>query len=144
MVFQAFNLVPHLTALENVMLALTFGRVPRRERRSRAAVLLEEVGLGGRLDHRPAELSGGEAQRVAIARALANRPDMLLLDEPTGNLDSLTAEDIMGLVCSLNRDRGLTVLMVTHEEDVARRISDGMLRLLDGRIVERTGAERGS
>jgi putative ABC transport system ATP-binding protein len=139
MVFQSFNLIPYRTALENVALALTFGRVPRGERRPRAAALLDQVGLGDRLDHRPSELSGGEAQRVAIARALANSPDVLLLDEPTGNLDSVTAEEIMKIVRDLNRDRGLTVLMVTHEEDVVGGIGHGMIRLLDGRIVERTG-----
>jgi ABC-type lipoprotein export system ATPase subunit len=138
MVFQSFNLIPHRSALENVMLALTFGGVPRGKRRERAAGLLEEVGLRDRLDHKPAELSGGEAQRVAIARALANKPGMLLLDEPTGNLDTATADEIMRLVCGLNREQGLTVLMVTHEEDVARNVSHGMIRLLDGRIVDRS------
>jgi putative ABC transport system ATP-binding protein len=139
MVFQSFNLIPYRTALENVMLALVFGRVPRGERRGRASLLLEQVGLADRMAHRPAELSGGEAQRVAIARALANRPDMLLLDEPTGNLDSGTAEEIMKLVCDLNRLQKLTVIMVTHEEDVARDVSSSMIRLLDGKIVDRTG-----
>jgi putative ABC transport system ATP-binding protein len=139
MVFQSFNLIPYRTALENVMLALTFGRVPRAERRPRAAALLEQVGLADRLAHRPAELSGGEAQRVAIARALANRPGLLLLDEPTGNLDSVTAEEIMRIVYDSNRNRGLTVLMVTHEQDMVRAVSDGMIVLLDGRIVKRTG-----
>jgi putative ABC transport system ATP-binding protein len=141
MVFQSFNLIPYRTALENVLLALTFGRTPRTERRQRAASLLKVVGLEGRVDHKPAELSGGEAQRVAIARALANKPHVLLLDEPTGNLDSSTAEEIMGLVCRLNRDQGLTVLLVTHEEDVACRVSDSIIRLLDGRIVERSRGE---
>jgi putative ABC transport system ATP-binding protein len=142
MVFQSFNLIPYRTALENVVLALTFGRIPRAERRPRAKALLEQVGLADRLDHKPSELSGGEAQRVAIARALANKPDLLLLDEPTGNLDSVTSEEIMKVVRDLNRGQGLTVLMVTHEEDVVGDISHGVIRLLDGRIVER--AEGGS
>jgi putative ABC transport system ATP-binding protein len=139
MLFQSFNLIPHRTALENVTLALTFGRVPRGERKRRATELLEDVGLAGRLNHKPAELSGGEAQRVAIARALANEPDLLLLDEPTGNLDSHTAEEIMAIICGLNRERGLTVLLVTHEEDIARAVSDSVVRLLDGRVAERPG-----
>ena len=139
MLFQSFNLIPHRTALENVILALTFGRFPRGERKQRAAALLENVGLMDRMNHKPAELSGGEAQRVAIARALANEPDLLLLDEPTGNLDSGTADEIMGIICRLNREGGLTVLLVTHEEDVARTVSDSMIRLLDGCIVEHSG-----
>ena len=138
MVFQSFNLIPHRTALENVMLALIFGSVPRGKRKRRAASLLEEVGLSERMDHKPGELSGGEAQRVAIARALANEPALLLLDEPTGNLDSRTAEEIMEIICGLNRERGLTVLLVTHEEDVARDVSGKVIRLLDGSIVERS------
>jgi putative ABC transport system ATP-binding protein len=139
MVFQSFNLVPHRSALENVMLALTFGGVPRQRRRSLATDLLAQVGLTQRLNHRPAELSGGEAQRVAIARALANSPEMLLLDEPTGNLDSSTAKEIVDLVLGLNRDRGLTALMVTHEKDTADAVSDRVIRLLDGSIAEDSG-----
>lgn len=138
-VFQSFNLVPHRSALENVALALTFGGVPRQKRRSLASDLLAQVGLAGRLDHRPAELSGGEAQRVAIARALANSPEMLLLDEPTGNLDTSTAGEIIDLVQGLNRDRGLTALMVTHEQDTADAVSNRVIRLLDGRIAESSG-----
>lgn len=134
-VFQSFNLIPHRTALENVVLALTFGRLPRRERRSRAAHLLGLVGLEGRLDHRPGELSGGEAQRVAIARAMANSPAMLLLDEPTGNLDSSTSQEIMGLVNGLNRAEGLTVLMVTHEQDIAGQVSTKTVHLRDGKVT---------
>jgi putative ABC transport system ATP-binding protein len=136
MVFQSFNLVPHRTALENVVLALTFGGVPRTGRKPMATDLLAQVGLTNRLNHRPAELSGGEAQRVAIARALANSPEMLLLDEPTGNLDSSTAKEIIDLVQGLNRDRGLTALMVTHEQDTAQAVSDKVIRLLDGSIAE--------
>jgi putative ABC transport system ATP-binding protein len=143
MVFQSFNLIPHRTALENVVLALVFGRLPRSGRKERAASLLQEVGLAARMNHKPAELSGGEAQRVAIARALANEPALLLLDEPTGNLDSGTAEEIMGIIRGLNRERGLTVMLVTHEEDVALEVSASVIRLLDGRVVERSGG-RGS
>lgn len=135
MVFQSFNLIGHRSALENVMLALTFGGLARGQRREKAAGLLTRVGLGGRLEHKPTELSGGEAQRVAIARAMANDPEVLLLDEPTGNLDSTTAEEIVDLVRNLNRDAGLTVLMVTHEQDTARRISSRVFELLDGRVA---------
>jgi len=139
MVFQSFNLVAHRSALENVVLALTFGGVPRQQRRPLASDLLAQVGLTERLNHRPAELSGGEAQRVAIARALANSPEMLLLDEPTGNLDSSTAKEIIDLVQGLNRDRGLTALMVTHEQDTAEAVSNRVIRLLDGSIAEDSG-----
>ena len=138
MVFQSFNLIPHRTAVENVTLALTFGRLARAERRPRAEELLKRVGLEHRLEHKPGELSGGEAQRVAIARALANNPVMLLLDEPTGNLDSTTAAEIVELVRLLNRDQGITVLMVTHEQDIAETVSSKIIRLLDGRIVSRS------
>jgi len=136
MVFQSFNLIQSRTAVENVTLALAFGNHPRGDRQRRGAELLESVGLGHRLSHTPGELSGGEAQRVAIARALANDPSILLADEPTGNLDSNTSEEIVALLESLNRDRGLTVIMVTHEEAIARAVSDRILRLLDGTIVE--------
>jgi putative ABC transport system ATP-binding protein len=144
MVFQSFNLITHRTALENVALALTFGGVPRAERRSRASDLLSEVGLGGRLAHRPSELSGGEAQRVAIARALANRPEVLLLDEPTGNLDSSTSGEIIELVKGLNRDRGLTAIMVTHEHDIAESVSSRIIRLLDGTVDAISGQGAGT
>jgi len=135
MVFQSFNLISHRSALENVMLALVFGGVPRGQRKARAAELLRRVGLGERLDHKPSELSGGEAQRVALARALANDPDVLLLDEPTGNLDSATAGEIIDLIAGLNRDAGLTAVMVTHERDMADRVSSRVVELLDGAIV---------
>ncbi|MFZ1946039.1 MAG: ABC transporter ATP-binding protein [bacterium] len=134
MVFQAFNLIPHRTALENVALALTFGRVPRSARRDRAADLLGTVGLKHRMDHRPGELSGGETQRVAIARALANSPEALILDEPTGNLDTSTSQEIIGLLQGLNGDGGITVLMVTHEQDLADTVSTRVIRLKDGSV----------
>ena len=135
MVFQSFNLISHRSALENVMLALTFGGVPRGERRARATSLLRRVGLGQRLSHNPSELSGGEAQRVALARALSNEPDVLLLDEPTGNLDSATAREIIGLIAGLNSTAGLTAVMVTHEKDMAGEVSNRVIELLDGRVV---------
>jgi len=135
-VFQSWNLLPSRTAIENVTIALAFGNVPRRDRGRRAAELLSSVGLEHRLSHRPAELSGGEAQRVAIARALANRPRVLLADEPTGNLDSATSDGIIELLRRLNREQGLTVVMITHDEPAAREVSTRMLRLHDGRIVD--------
>ncbi len=138
MVFQSFNLVPHRTALENVTLALTFGGVRRRDRDEKAQEILSRVGLAHRLEHKPGELSGGEAQRVAIARALTNNPTMLLLDEPTGNLDSATSEEIIGLIRLLNREENLTVLMVTHEQEIAETVSHRIVRLLDGAIVSRS------
>ncbi len=136
MVFQSFNLITTRTALENVTLALAFGEFPRAKRRERATSLLTSVGLAERVDHRPGELSGGEAQRVAVARALANDPAILLADEPTGNLDSATSAEIIALLRELNRDHGLTVLMVTHDHEGAREVSNRVLTLLDGRVVD--------
>jgi ABC-type lipoprotein export system ATPase subunit len=135
MIFQSFNLIPSRTALENVELPLVFAGLPRRERSGRAAALLERVGLGRRAGHRPSELSGGEQQRVAVARALVNGPRILLADEPTGNLDSRTSREIVGLLSNLNRDQGLTVLMVSHEESLVREFAGEILRLRDGRLV---------
>ena len=140
MIFQSFNLVPARTALENVELPLVFAGVEKAERRKRAAELLERVGLTARAAHRPAELSGGEQQRVAVARALANGPRLLLADEPTGNLDSRTSREIVGLLAELNRVRNLTVVMVTHEEGLAREFAHDVVRLRDGRVVAREGA----
>ena len=136
MIFQSFNLIPSRTALENITLALAFGNHPRSDRRRRAAEILSSVGLEDRLSHTPGELSGGEAQRVAIARALANDPDVLLADEPTGNLDSRTAGEIVGLLEALNRERRLTVVMVSHDEEAAREVSHRVFRLLDGRVID--------
>ena len=135
MVFQSFNLIPARTALENVELPLIFANVDKKERRRRAADLLDKVGLSQRARHRPAELSGGEQQRVAVARALANGPQILLADEPTGNLDSRTAAEIVGLLAALNRDRGLTIVMVSHEEGLVREFAHDIVRLRDGRVV---------
>jgi putative ABC transport system ATP-binding protein len=133
-VFQTFNLLPRTTALENVELPLIYGRIPRRERRRKAREALEKVGLGDRIKHQPNELSGGQRQRVAIARALVNEPSILLADEPTGNLDSRTSEEILALFANLNA-AGNTIVLVTHEESIAEQ-ARRVVRLLDGRIVE--------
>jgi len=132
-VFQAFNLIPVLSALENVELPMIATGVPRARRASRAAVLLERVGLAGRVKHRPDELSSGEQQRVAIARALANSPSMILADEPTGNLDTKTGLEIMGILQILNSELGTTVIMVTHDDRMAK-MANMRLYLKDGRI----------
>ncbi|MGQ7791750.1 ABC transporter ATP-binding protein [Faunimonas sp. B44] len=118
-VFQGFNLLPRTTALENVELPLLYRGTPPAERRALASAALGRVGLAGREHHTSSELSGGQQQRVAIARALVTSPDVLLADEPTGNLDTRTSGDIMNLVTSLNRDQGISVIMVTHEPDIA-------------------------
>ncbi len=131
-VFQTFNLVPNLTALENVTLPMEFNKVKKAERDARARRLLDQVGLGHRLTHRPGELSGGEQQRVAIARALANDPPLILADEPTGNLDTESGEKIYELLKEVARQR--TVLVVTHAEALAR-MADRILYIKDGRFV---------
>ena len=131
-VFQSFQLLPRLSALENVELPMVYAGIPRDERRDRAEVLLERVGLGNRMGHRPTQMSGGQQQRVAIARSLANQPDLLLADEPTGALDSQTGQDVLTLFKSLNAE-GLTLVIVTHDLEVAaetrRRVSfrDGLI-----------------
>jgi putative ABC transport system ATP-binding protein len=133
-VFQNFNLLPYATAFENVELPLMFAGSPSRERKKRAAELLDRVGLGDRMDHRPAELSGGEMQRVAIARALANNPRLILADEPTGNLDSKSGQRIIALFDELWRD-GSTILMITHDPNIAKR-TNRLVKLKDGMIVD--------
>ena len=132
-VFQSFNLLPRLTAKENVALPLMFSGVPEKERLARAEELLERVGLGPRLTHRPTQLSGGEQQRVAIARALVGEPALLLADEPTGNLDSATGAEIMRLLKALNQERGLTLLVVTHDPEIAA-FATRTVRLRDGKV----------
>jgi len=135
MVFQAFNLVPTMTLEENVELPLRFAEVPREARRPRVAEALDRVGLAARLRHRPGELSGGEQQRAALARALVNRPSILLADEPTGNLDSHTGEEILNLIAELNRTLAMTVVMVTHEKPLAEHYARRIVLLSDGKLV---------
>ncbi|UCD65200.1 MAG: ABC transporter ATP-binding protein [Candidatus Zixiibacteriota bacterium] len=134
MVFQSFNLLAHQTALKNVELALYFNDTPARARRIRATEILERLGLGDRLDHVPADLSGGEQQRVAIARALVKGPEVLFADEPTGNLDQVNTEQIAELLAGLNR-QGLTVVVATHDLDMARRYAHRTVRMDYGKLV---------
>jgi putative ABC transport system ATP-binding protein len=134
-VFQFFNLISRLNARENVELPLSIANIPRKKRRERAEELLNIVGLKDRMEHKPSELSGGERQRVAIARALVNNPDFLLLDEPTGNIDSKTAKDLMTLIQDLKKSQDVTIIMVTHDQNMANYASR-VLYLLDGKITK--------
>jgi putative ABC transport system ATP-binding protein len=140
-VFQTFNLLPRATALHNVELPLIYAGVPRKERHERAVEVLQRTGLGDRMGHKPSELSGGQRQRVAVARALVNRPSLLLADEPTGNLDSVTAADIMALFDELHAD-GQTILLVTHEHDIAEH-AHRTVTLRDGLVSSDDLSERG-
>jgi putative ABC transport system ATP-binding protein len=136
MVFQSFNLIASMTLAENVDLPLRFAEVDRAERSRLAREALERVGLRARMDHRPSELSGGEQQRAALARALINRPQLLLADEPTGNLDSHTGTEIMEMVRQFNCELGMTVVMVTHERALAERYAQRMVFLADGKLID--------
>ena len=133
-VFQSFNLIPRTSALENVELPLVYGGVPVAEQRERAREALRAVGLGDRAEHLPSQLSGGQQQRVAIARALVNRPSLLLADEPTGNLDSAASLEIMAIFERLNREGGITLIVVTHEPDIAA-FARRVITFRDGRVV---------
>jgi len=135
MIFQAFNLISHRTALGNVEMALYFNKTLPKERRLKATEMLEQLGLGDRLDHHPADLSGGEQQRVAIARALVKNPEILFADEPTGNLDHENSHQITELLTRLNR-QGLTVIMVTHDRELARKYTGRLIRLDYGQVIE--------
>jgi len=134
-IFQQFNLIPTLTALENVMLPMIFQDIPRDKRIERARKLLKMVDLGNRTYHKPTELSGGQQQRVAIARALANNPEVVLADEPTGNLDSKTGRTVIDFLKKLHKEEGKTIIMVTHDKEVAKH-AERIEYLLDGRIIK--------
>jgi putative ABC transport system ATP-binding protein len=141
MVFQSFNLLPRMTLEENVELPLRLAEVDRSDRAARVHEALERVGLGKRITHRPGELSGGEQQRAVIARALVNRPKILLADEPTGNLDSATGESILMLLKEIQKNPGMTIVMVTHERPLAERFADRLAVMGDGKLLS-NGAAR--
>jgi putative ABC transport system ATP-binding protein len=144
MIFQNFNLIPTMNAEENIKLALAFGGLRGAQRRETAKELLGRVGLADRLTHRPSELSGGEQQRVAIARALANNPKVLLADEPTGNLDSTRAHELLGLLREMVTRDSLTIVMVTHDRELAASFADRIILMKDGRIVSKDYDETSS
>jgi len=135
MIFQSFNLIPTMTARENVSLALAFAGLSKNERRGRSMELLDRVGLSQRAGHLPSELSGGEQQRVSIARAIANEPQVLLADEPTGNLDSSRAAEVMGVLDEMRRRDGKTIVLVTHDQELADEFATRVIRLKDGRVI---------
>jgi putative ABC transport system ATP-binding protein len=135
-VFQQFNLLPNLTAAENVALPMIFQGVPKEERQTRSLELLERVGLLDRATHRPNEMSGGQQQRVAIARALANDPEIILADEPTGNLDSKTGEMVMKLLVNLDKKEGKTLIVITHDKNIAK-VAEKRVNLIDGQVSMR-------
>ena len=141
-IFQQFNLIPTLTALENVALPIVFQSVEREKRTGKATELLKIVELGDRMEHKPTELSGGQQQRVAIARSLANNPEVILADEPTGNLDSNTGEMVMSFLRKLNRKEGKTIIVVTHDNNVARH-ADRIEFLKDGKIIKSLNNRKG-
>src|SRR5687767_14994075 len=144
MIFQNFNLISTMSAAENIQLALAFGGLRGAQRRKRTDQLLDRVGLADRKDHRPMELSGGEQQRVAIARALANRPRVLLADEPTGNLDSTRAHELLALLREMVGSDALTVLLVTHDRELAATFADRIILMKDGRVVNGSDQPSGS
>jgi ABC-type lipoprotein export system ATPase subunit len=135
MIFQSFNLIPTMSARENVSLALAFAGLSKGERRRRSLELLDRVGLLKRADHLPSELSGGEQQRVSIARAIANEPQVLLADEPTGNLDSSRAAEVLGVLDEMRRRDGKTIVLVTHDRELADRFATLVVRLKDGKVI---------
>ena len=136
MIFQSFNLISTMTARENVSLALAFAGLSKSDRRRRSLELLDRVGLSQRADHLPSELSGGEQQRVSIARAIANEPQVLLADEPTGNLDSNRAAEVIGLLDEMRQRDGKTIVLVTHDHELANRYANKIIRLKDGKVME--------
>ncbi len=136
MIFQSFNLIPTMTARENVSLALAFAGLSKSDRRRRSLELLDRVGLSQRADHLPSELSGGEQQRVSIARAIANEPQVLLADEPTGNLDSNRAAEVIGLLDEMRQRDGKTIVLVTHDHELAARYATKIVKLKDGKVME--------
>jgi len=136
MIFQTFNLIPTMTARENVSLALAFAGLSRSERNRRSLELLDRVGLSERANHLPSELSGGEQQRVSIARAIANEPQVLLADEPTGNLDSSRAAEVIGVLDEMRLRDGKTIVLVTHDHELADEFATRVIRLKDGRVIE--------
>ena len=138
-IFQQFNLLPSFTAIENVMMPMTYAKVAKRQRELKAAELLKTVGLGDRMDHKPTELSGGQQQRVSIARALANDPAIILADEPTGALDSKTGKEVLTLLKSLNSN-GKTVIVITHDHEVAR-FANRVITLKDGKVASDVAKE---
>jgi putative ABC transport system ATP-binding protein len=140
-VFQQFNLIPTLSATENVAIAMVPNKVPHEKRTERAHQLLERVGLGHRFDHLPSRMSGGEQQRVAIARALANSPKVVIADEPTGNLDSETAKEVIDLISELHREQNVTVIVATHDDDIANN-AERRIRLRDGAVTDDTTSAR--
>lgn len=141
-VFQTFNLIPTMTAVQNVAFPMIFARVPRDEQLERAGHLLNLVGLGDRLNHKPTELSGGQQQRVSVARSLVNDPAIILADEPTGNLDSKSGEGVIDILRQLNEDEGRTVIIVTHDESLLD-VTSRYIHLLDGRILDDVRAKNG-
>ena len=133
--FQSFNLLSRTSAIENVETPLIYAGVNRKERQQRAAEILQRMGLGDRLHHLPNQLSGGQQQRVAIARALITSPTLLLADEPTGNMDTATSQEIINILCQLNEEQGLTILLITHEAEIAARAQRSLI-LRDGKLEE--------